>query len=191
MWALFARNRADSKENNVKLAFLKELFAGFLRTRAPSAATSAPLLLLDSVAGTGVSREVPATLSHELIAAAKSDADALLKQLESHAHGLRRSPARPAPRAVRAERGRAREAAALVAAPVALLPDSLQSAAHCAGGDLIRDRGHEGHHRHRLDGGAVDDDPFLAGEPVQPGRRELKAMVSNTATVIRRDLART
>jgi Mg2+-importing ATPase len=70
-----------------KLSVLQELFAGFVRTRGIGRHFRR-LLLLDSLAGTGVSREVPATLSQTLIAAAKSDADALLKQLDSHAHGL-------------------------------------------------------------------------------------------------------
>ncbi|MDD5297893.1 MAG: magnesium-translocating P-type ATPase [Rhodocyclaceae bacterium] len=66
---------------------LKELFAGFIRTRGIGRHFRR-LALLDSFAGTGVSREVPPSLSQTLIAAAKSDPDALLKQLDSHPHGL-------------------------------------------------------------------------------------------------------
>ena len=71
----------------MNLSILKELFAGFVRTRGIGRHFRR-LLLLDSLAETGVSREVPPTLSQTLIAAAKSDADVLLKQLDSHPHGL-------------------------------------------------------------------------------------------------------
>ena len=71
----------------MNFTILKELFAGFVRTRGIGRHFRR-LLLLDSLAETGVSREVPPTLSQTLIAAAKSDADVLLKQLDSHPHGL-------------------------------------------------------------------------------------------------------
>ncbi len=66
---------------------LKELFAGFVRNRAIGRHFRR-LTMLDSLTGTGVSREVPPTLSQTLIAAAHSDADALLKQLDSNPNGL-------------------------------------------------------------------------------------------------------
>jgi Mg2+-importing ATPase len=72
----------------MNFTFLKELFAGFVRTRGIGRHFRR-LLLLDSLAETGISREVPAPLSQTLIAAAKSDADALLKQLGSRLHGRR------------------------------------------------------------------------------------------------------
>jgi len=71
----------------MNLSILKELFAGFVRTRGIGRHFRR-LFLLDGLAGTIVSREVPATLSQTLIAAAKCDAEAVLKQLDSHPHGL-------------------------------------------------------------------------------------------------------
>ena len=76
----------------MNLTILKGLFAGFVRTRGIGRHFRR-LLLLDSLAETGVSREVPPTLSQTLIAAAKSDPDALLKQLDSNLHGLSESQA--------------------------------------------------------------------------------------------------
>src|ERR1700741_4433939 len=76
----------------MNFAILKELFAVFVRTRG-FGRHFRRLFLLDSVTGTGVSRELPATLSETLIAAANSDVDVLLKQLESHPHGLSESQA--------------------------------------------------------------------------------------------------
>src|SRR5450830_1550123 len=66
---------------------LKELFAGFVRTRAIGRHFRR-LAMLDTLTGSGISKEVPPTLSQTLIAAANSDADALLKQLDSGANGL-------------------------------------------------------------------------------------------------------
>jgi len=66
---------------------LKELFAASFAA-APSAATSVACSRSDSLSETGVSREVPPSLSQTLATAAKSDPDALLKQLDSHPHGL-------------------------------------------------------------------------------------------------------
>src|SRR6185369_13728553 len=71
----------------MNLTILKEFFASFIRTRAIGRHFRR-LALLDSLAGTGVSREVPPTLSQTLVAAAQSDIDALLKQLDSSLHGL-------------------------------------------------------------------------------------------------------
>ncbi|MDD5248920.1 MAG: magnesium-translocating P-type ATPase [Rhodocyclaceae bacterium] len=71
----------------MNFTILKEFFASFIRTRGIGRHFRR-LLLLDSLAATGVSREVPPSLSQTLIAAAKSDVDALLRQLDSHPHGL-------------------------------------------------------------------------------------------------------
>jgi Mg2+-importing ATPase len=71
----------------VNFTILKEIFAGFVRTRHV-ARHFRRLVLLDTVAQTGVSREVPASLTKTLVAAATADTDALLKQLDSHAEGL-------------------------------------------------------------------------------------------------------
>ncbi|MDR3392663.1 MAG: magnesium-translocating P-type ATPase [Sulfuriferula sp.] len=46
------------------------------------------LTILESITGTGVSKEVPPSLAQTLSAAAKSDADALLRELDTHMDGL-------------------------------------------------------------------------------------------------------
>ncbi|MEI7430314.1 MAG: magnesium-translocating P-type ATPase, partial [Betaproteobacteria bacterium] len=74
---------------------LKELFAGFVRTRGIGRHFRR-LPLLDGLAGTGVSREVPPTLSQDLVSAAKSEPDTLLTQLDSHPHGLSEAQAESA-----------------------------------------------------------------------------------------------
>lgn len=71
----------------MNLTILKEFFAGFLRTRH-IARHFRRLALLDTLAQTGVSREVPATLTKTLVAAATRNTEALLKQLDSHSDGL-------------------------------------------------------------------------------------------------------
>ncbi|MDR2000224.1 MAG: magnesium-translocating P-type ATPase, partial [Zoogloeaceae bacterium] len=71
----------------MNLAILKELFAGFVRTRG-FGRHYRRLALLDSLPGTTVSREVPLSLAQTLVAAAKSDPGALLEQLNSHWEGL-------------------------------------------------------------------------------------------------------
>jgi len=71
----------------MNLSILKQFFASFVRTRAISRHFRR-LALLDSLAGTGISREVPSSLSHTLVAAAQSEPDGLFKQLDSHPHGL-------------------------------------------------------------------------------------------------------
>ncbi len=76
----------------MNLTLLKEFFAGFLRTRH-LARHFQRLALLDTLAQTGVSREVPATLAQTLVAAAKSDANTLFKTLATHADGLSESQA--------------------------------------------------------------------------------------------------
>ena len=71
----------------MKLTLLKELFAGFLRTRH-ILRHFRRLALLDSLTRTGVARQVPASLAQELVAAATSSIPALLERLESHPDGL-------------------------------------------------------------------------------------------------------
>ena len=71
----------------MNLSLLKELFASFLRTRH-IARHFRRLALLETLAETGVSREVPATLAQTLVSAARSDSDTLFKALESHDDGL-------------------------------------------------------------------------------------------------------
>jgi len=66
---------------------LKAFFAGFLRTRHISRHFRR-LALLDTLARTGVSRELPPGLTKTLVAAAKGDAGELLKHLDSHEDGL-------------------------------------------------------------------------------------------------------
>ena len=71
----------------MKSSLLKELFAGFLRTRH-FARHFRRLALLETLAQTGVSREMPATLTQTLVEAAKSDVPALLEILQTHEDGL-------------------------------------------------------------------------------------------------------
>jgi Mg2+-importing ATPase len=71
----------------MNFTLLKELFAGFLRTRH-LARHFRRLALLDTLAQTGVSREVPPTLTQTLVRAATADPDDLLRQLGSHRDGL-------------------------------------------------------------------------------------------------------
>ena len=76
----------------MNFTLLKELFAGFLRTRH-LARHFRRLALLDTIAQTGVSREVPPALTQTLVSAATAETDALLRQLDSHADGLSESQA--------------------------------------------------------------------------------------------------
>jgi Mg2+-importing ATPase len=71
----------------MNFTLLKEFFAGFLRTRH-IARHFRRLALLDTLAQTGVSREVPPSLTQTLVSAATSDPDDLLRQLDSHGDGL-------------------------------------------------------------------------------------------------------
>jgi Mg2+-importing ATPase len=71
----------------MKFTILKEIFASFVRTRHV-ARHFRRLALLDTLTQTGVSREVPASLTKTLVAAANNDTEALLKQLDSHSDGL-------------------------------------------------------------------------------------------------------
>ncbi|OZY48781.1 magnesium-translocating P-type ATPase [Pseudomonas lundensis] len=66
---------------------LKEFFAGFLRTRH-IARHYRRLAVLDSVTHTTVSREVPPTLAQTLVAAAHSDSAELIDRLGTHTDGL-------------------------------------------------------------------------------------------------------
>lgn len=66
---------------------LRRLFAAFLRSHAFTRHFRR-LALLETVTRTGVSRELPPELAHELIAAARSDPEALLERLGSQANGL-------------------------------------------------------------------------------------------------------
>ena len=70
-----------------QLNALKEFFAGFLRARGLTRHFRR-LLTLESVAQAGVSREVPPGLSEALTAAAQAQPAELLAQLASHADGL-------------------------------------------------------------------------------------------------------
>ncbi|MGQ5525251.1 magnesium-translocating P-type ATPase [Chitinimonas sp. PSY-7] len=71
----------------MNFALLKEFFAGFLRTHH-IARHFRRLALLDTLTQTGVSRELPADLSKNLVVAATSDPAALLIRLNSHDDGL-------------------------------------------------------------------------------------------------------
>ncbi|MBZ0093345.1 MAG: magnesium-translocating P-type ATPase [Sulfuricellaceae bacterium] len=71
----------------MKSVFLREFFVACMRTRGISRHFRR-LALLDSLTGTGVSKEVPPSLAQTLVGAAKSDVDALLSSLGSHADGL-------------------------------------------------------------------------------------------------------
>ncbi|MEO4013061.1 cation-transporting P-type ATPase, partial [Pseudomonas rossensis] len=71
----------------MNLTLLKEFFAGFLRTRH-IARHFRRLALLENFTDTTVSREVPPTLAQTLVSAANSDTGQLLNNLGSHTDGL-------------------------------------------------------------------------------------------------------
>jgi Mg2+-importing ATPase len=71
----------------MNLTLLKEFFAGFLRTRH-IARHFRRLALLENFTDTTVSREVPPTLAQTLVSAANSATGELLSALGSHTHGL-------------------------------------------------------------------------------------------------------
>ncbi|MGY2262433.1 magnesium-translocating P-type ATPase [Pseudomonas sp. SDO55104_S430] len=71
----------------MNLTLLKEFFAGFLRTRH-IARHFRRLALLENFTDTTVSREVPPTLAQTLVSAAGSDTGPLLARLGSHTDGL-------------------------------------------------------------------------------------------------------
>lgn len=70
----------------MKLPLLREIFAVFLRTRR--VARHFRRLLPETLAHTGVSRRVPPAMAQTLVAAARSDVDALLRSLGSASAGL-------------------------------------------------------------------------------------------------------
>ena len=174
----------------MNIAVVKELFAGFLRTRRLGRHFRR-LTILESFRAAAVVREMPPSLAERLLAASRSGLDALWAELQSHPDGLTDDQAdavraRVGPNEVEHEKP---------------LPwwvhlwhcyqDSLQSVAHrCWPLVSYLDRRPQGDHRHLEHDRAGDADPLLAGGQVQPGGgSSLKAMVSNTATVRRRDLA--
>ncbi|WP_455825673.1 magnesium-translocating P-type ATPase [Pseudomonas graminis] len=71
----------------MNFTLLKEFFAGFLRTRH-IARHFRRLAMLDTVTDASVSREVPPTLAQTLVGAANSSAGQLLGTLGSHSEGL-------------------------------------------------------------------------------------------------------
>ncbi|WP_395406582.1 magnesium-translocating P-type ATPase [Pseudoduganella sp. UC29_106] len=71
----------------MKIAFLKDLFAGFLHARH-FGRHFRRLVMLDSMAETGVDREVPQGLTQSLVAASNEDSAALLQRLGTRADGL-------------------------------------------------------------------------------------------------------
>jgi P-type Mg2+ transporter len=76
----------------MNFTLFKELFAGFVRTRH-LARHFRRFAILEAIVGPGVVKDLPSSLSQTLLAAAKGDPDALLKQLNSHADGLSESQA--------------------------------------------------------------------------------------------------
>jgi Mg2+-importing ATPase len=74
------------------LAALKEFFAGFIRTRAMTRHFRR-LAILETFKGAPVAREIPPTLAQTLLAASRSDADNLLAELQTHPDGLTESHA--------------------------------------------------------------------------------------------------
>jgi Mg2+-importing ATPase len=69
------------------LSFVKELFAGFIRTRGMTRHFRR-FALLDALLRSGVTKDVPTNLADTLLKAARSDTESLLRKLGSHAHGL-------------------------------------------------------------------------------------------------------
>lgn len=67
--------------------FFKDFFAGFIRARAISRHFRR-LAILDAIKGTAVARDIPSTLSHTLTSASYSEVDPLLASLDSHSDGL-------------------------------------------------------------------------------------------------------
>ncbi len=76
----------------MNIVFLKEFFAGFVRTRAINRHFRR-LAILDTLKGPTVAREVPPSLAQSLAAAATAEPDALLVQHGSHLDGLSESAA--------------------------------------------------------------------------------------------------
>ncbi len=76
----------------MNLSTLKSFFAGFLRTRHIGRHFRR-LALLDTLTQSGVSREVPASLAQTLVTAARSSQEELLTAVHSHGDGLSESQA--------------------------------------------------------------------------------------------------
>ena len=74
------------------MSFVKELFAGFVRTRGIGRHFRR-LVLLEGLGGPAATHEVPPSLAQELSAASKSEPAALLDRLQSHSDGLSASQA--------------------------------------------------------------------------------------------------
>lgn len=68
-------------------SFFKEFFAGFIRTRAISRHFRR-LAILDAIKGTTVTRDIPPALSNTLTNASYSEVDPLLADLNTHIDGL-------------------------------------------------------------------------------------------------------
>lgn len=68
-------------------SFFKEFFVGFIRSRAISRHFRR-LAILDSIGGPAVKRDVPSALNQTLMKASYSDVDSLLANLGSHRDGL-------------------------------------------------------------------------------------------------------
>jgi P-type Mg2+ transporter len=71
---------------------LKEFFAGFVRTRAITRHFRR-IAILEAITGTGVSKDLPPSFAQVLVVAARSEPDALLHELGSHTDGLTESHA--------------------------------------------------------------------------------------------------
>ena len=71
----------------MKLTILKEFFAGFLRTRAMTRHFRR-LALLDAFKSVTVTRDMPPALAQTLLAASRSETSTLFEQLRSHRDGL-------------------------------------------------------------------------------------------------------
>ncbi|NVO04607.1 MAG: magnesium-translocating P-type ATPase, partial [Rhodoferax sp.] len=172
----------------MNFAILKELFAGFVRTRAIGRHFRR-LAVLEGLTQTGVSREVPRTLSQTLTGAAISDTDALLKQLDSHIHGLSEAQAEE----IRASAGlnEIQQEKPLpwwlhlwhcYKTPFDLLLTLLAAISYVT----------EDHKATIVIGSMVVLSVFIRFWQESKSNRaadKLKAMVSNTATVLRRNLA--
>src|SRR3974390_696498 len=71
----------------LSLSLVKELFAGFIRTRGMTRHFRR-FALLDALIGTGVTKDVPGNLATTLLDASRANTDALLQKLGTHIHGL-------------------------------------------------------------------------------------------------------
>ena len=76
----------------MRFTLLKELFAGFLRTRGIGHHFRR-LVLLESLGGTPINRDIPQQMSRLLAKLALDNADAVLQSLATHADGLSESQA--------------------------------------------------------------------------------------------------